>query len=79
VVLAFDPVTGNLTFVQRMADGVKVPRNYAIDPSGKWLVCANLTDNTATVYRIDPETGRLALTATIDVPQPLCVRFLQAG
>jgi 6-phosphogluconolactonase len=77
VVLAFDSATGNLTFVQRMARGVKVPRNYSIDPSGKWLVCANLTANTATVYRIDPEKGSLALTGTIDVPEPLCVRFLQ--
>ena len=69
VVHAFDPATGKLTFVQRMADGVKVPRNYAIDPSGKWLVCANLTANTATVYRIDPESGRLALAGTIAVPR----------
>jgi 6-phosphogluconolactonase (cycloisomerase 2 family) len=29
------------------------------------------------VYRIDPETGRLALSGTIAVPEPLCVRFLQ--
>jgi 6-phosphogluconolactonase len=60
-----------------MADGVKVPRNYAIDPSGKWLVCANLTANTATVYRIDADTGRMKLSGTIAVPEPLCVRFLQ--
>ena len=77
VVHAFDPGTGALTFVQRMADGIKVPRNFAIDPSGRWLVCANLTANTATVYRVDPETGRLALAGAIDVPEPLCVRFLQ--
>ncbi len=77
VVHAFDPVTGTLTFVQRMADGVKVPRNFAIDPSGRWLVCGNLKANTATVYRVDPETGRLTLAGSIDVPEPLCVRFLQ--
>jgi 6-phosphogluconolactonase len=77
VVLSFDRDTGKLGFVQRMADGVKVPRNYAIDPSGKWLVCANLAGNTATVYRIDPESGRLSLTGTIAVPESLCVRFLQ--
>jgi 6-phosphogluconolactonase len=77
VVLAFDPGTGRLTFVQRMAEGIKVPRNYAIDPSGRWLVCANLTANTATVYSLDPATGRLALAGTIAVPQALCVRFLQ--
>ena len=77
VVLKFDASTGMLSFVQRMSDGVQVPRNYAIDPSGKWLVCANLTANTATVYRIDADTGRLGLTETIAVPEPLCVRFLQ--
>jgi 6-phosphogluconolactonase len=77
VVLAFDKGTGNLSFVQRMADGIKVPRNYAIDPSGKWLVCANLEGNTATVYRIDADSGQLTLTGTIAVPESLCVRFLQ--
>lgn len=77
VVLSFDTATGKLAFVQRMADGVKVPRNYAIDPSGKWLVCANLTASTATVYRVDPDTGRLTPTGAIAVPESLCVRFLQ--
>jgi 6-phosphogluconolactonase len=77
VVLAFDPASGALTFVQRMADGIKTPRNYAIDPSGKWLVCGNLTGNSANVYRIGAGTGRLTLSGTIQVPQPLCVRFLQ--
>jgi 6-phosphogluconolactonase len=76
-VLAFDEATGRLSFVQRMGDGVKVPRNFAIDPSGKWLVCANLVGNTATVYRVDPDTGRLTLRGTISVPESLCVRFLQ--
>jgi 6-phosphogluconolactonase len=77
VVLAFDPETGALTFVQRMGDGIRTPRNYAIDPSGKWLVCGNMTANTASIYRIDQITGRLTFSSTIQVPQPLCVRFLQ--
>jgi 6-phosphogluconolactonase len=77
VALSFDSDTGKLAFVQRMAEGIKVPRNFAIDPSGKWLVCANLTANTATVYRVDPESGRISFAATIAVPESLCVRFLQ--
>jgi 6-phosphogluconolactonase len=77
VVLSFDSATGKLAFVQRMGDSVKVPRNFAIDPSGKWLVCANLTANTATIYRIDPETGRLSIDGSIAVPESLCVRFLE--
>jgi 6-phosphogluconolactonase len=77
-VLSFDAGSGRLGFVQRMGDGIKVPRNFAIDPSGKWLVCANLEGNTATVYRVDPDTGRLSLKGTIQVPESLCVRFLEA-
>jgi 6-phosphogluconolactonase len=77
VVLSFDSDTGKMEFVQRITEGVKVPRNYAIDPSGKWLVCANLTANTATVYGVDPQTGRLVYTGTIPVPEAMCVRFLQ--
>jgi 6-phosphogluconolactonase len=77
VVLAFDSTSGALTFVQRVTDGIKTPRNYAIDPSGKWLVCGNQTANTATVYSIDAPTGRLALVGSIHVPQAICVRFLQ--
>jgi 6-phosphogluconolactonase len=77
VVHAFDRSTGTLTFVQRMSDGIKVPRNYAIDPSGRWLICGNLTANTVTVYRIEAQTGRLSLVGSVAVPEPLCVRFLQ--
>jgi 6-phosphogluconolactonase len=77
VVTAFDRESGQLTFVQRVTEGVKVPRNYAIDPSGKWLVCANLKGDTATVYGVDPQTGRLTYTGSVPVPESLCVRFLQ--
>jgi len=77
VVHAFDSRTGELTFVQRMAEGIRVPRNFAIDPTGKWLVCGNLTANTVTVYNVDIQSGRLTLAGSIAVPEPLCVRFLQ--
>jgi 6-phosphogluconolactonase len=77
VVLSFDASTGRMEFVQRITEGIKTPRNYAIDPSGKWLVCANLTGKTATVYGIDSLSGRLTLNGSIAVPEALCVRFLQ--
>jgi 6-phosphogluconolactonase len=76
-VLAFNPATGALSLIQRVTEGIKTPRNYAIDPTGRWLVCGNQTANTATVYRIDEASGRLRLTGTIQVPQAICVRFLQ--
>jgi 6-phosphogluconolactonase len=76
VVNAFDPATGKLTFVQKIHDGIQVPRNYAIDPTGRWLVCGNLTANTVGVYAVDKSSGTLALKGHIAVPQPLCVRYL---
>ena len=79
VVHSFDPETGKMAFVQRITDGINTPRNYAIDPSGKWLVCANLHANTATIYGVDTQTGRLTLTGTVQVPEALCVRFVPVG
>jgi 6-phosphogluconolactonase len=76
VVHSFDPETGKMAFVQRITDGINTPRNYAIDPSGRWLVCANLHANTATIYGVDIQTGRLTLTGTVQVPEALCVRFV---
>jgi 6-phosphogluconolactonase len=76
VVHSFDPETGKMAFVQRITDGIDTPRSYAIDPSGKWLVCANLHANTATIYGVDTQTGRLTLTGSVHVPEALCVRFV---
>jgi len=74
---AINPTTGQLTAVQLNHDVLPVPRNFAIDPTGHWLVCAAQNSNTVTVYAIDAQTGRLTRTpAHITVPQPVCVRFL---
>lgn len=78
LVYAINATTGQLTFVQRLHDGVlAIPRNFAIDPTGRWLVCAAQNSNAVTVYAIDAQTGRLTRTSSqITVPQPVCVRFL---
>lgn len=76
-VYSIDPLSGQLTFVQREHDVLVYPRNFAIDPTGRWLVCATQNSNAVTVYAIDAITGRLTKTATqITVPHPVCVRFL---
>ena len=77
VSMAFDAGSGRLTFSQRMQAGVKTPRNFAIDPSGHWLVCGNLGTNRVTIYRIESLAGNLTLRGTIPVPEPLCIRFVQ--
>lgn len=55
----------------------ETPRNFAIDPSGRFLLAANQKTGTVVVFRINQQTGELTPTgSTIDVPAPVCVRFL---
>jgi 6-phosphogluconolactonase len=51
-------------------------RNFAIDPSGKFLLAANRNDHKIVVFLIDPVDGKLIDTG-IDVPvhEPVCITF----
>jgi len=53
------------------------PRNFNIDPSGKYLVAANQNSDTIATFSIDQTTGALTLLGEpISVPAPVCVLFL---
>jgi len=68
------PTGATLTLVQNMSEGVKTPRAFGLTPTGDYLICANQTDNSLTVYRVDPETGMLTPTGSrIEVGRPICV------
>lgn len=50
------------------------PRNFNIDPSGRWLIVAGQESNTASVFSIDAESGELTfIRQTQPVPSPICV------
>jgi 6-phosphogluconolactonase len=52
------------------------PRNFAIDPSGAFLLVANQKSDNIVVFRIDQRTGRLTSTGDIaEVPSPVCLKF----
>ncbi|MCM2372008.1 lactonase family protein [Aporhodopirellula aestuarii] len=52
------------------------PRNFGMDPTGRWLIVAGQESNTATVFSIDQESGELMFVReTQDVPTPICVLF----
>lgn len=53
------------------------PRNFAIDPTGSYLLAANQYSNDIAVCRIDHETGKLEqVGAGIQVPSPVCLLFI---
>ena len=55
------------------------PRNFSLDPSGKWLIAAGGDSSTAAVFAVDQETGKLSYqrARNIHVPSPICVLFEQ--
>ncbi len=75
-VFARDPKAGTLTLVEILPCDGRHPRNFALSPGGKVLVCANRDTNNLTVFRVDGASGRLTATGQ-SVPsfQPVCVMF----
>lgn len=60
VAFAVDPRNGHLKFLKRYPTLGKTPREFAIDPSGRWLVVGNQESDSAYFFRRDPATGELA-------------------
>jgi 6-phosphogluconolactonase len=55
----------------------RTPRNFTIDPTGRWLLAGNQESNTITVFAIDPATGRLKLTgAAVPAGAPVSILFV---
>jgi 6-phosphogluconolactonase len=79
VVFSINPDNGRLTFVERKPSMGKTPRNFVIDPSGNYLLVANQNSDDIYVYRINKQTGKLALTTSkINIGNPSCLKFTPA-
>jgi 6-phosphogluconolactonase len=68
---------GTLESVQRVPSEGKAPRNFAIDPTGRWLLAANQESNNIQIFRVDQKTGVLSPTSNISgIISPVCVVFV---
>lgn len=76
-VFSIDPKNGKLTFVERENIQGKTPRNFGIDNTGNFLIAAGQNSHTVALFKINQQTGELDYTGEkIDVPSPICVKFL---
>jgi 6-phosphogluconolactonase len=67
---------GRLTRVEIAPAQVRTPRDFSIDPSGKWLVIAGQDSDDVTTLAIDASTGKLSPTGhRISVSKAVCVAF----
>ena len=77
-IFSIDEKTRKLTAVGHQGAGVKTPRNFAIEPTGRFMLVANQSGGNVIVFRIHQSTGELIPTdASVRVPRPVCVRFME--
>ncbi len=54
-----------------------MPRHFKLDPTGKWLFAANQDSNSISIFRVNPDNGRLTPTShALQVSTPVCVVFV---
>ena len=71
-----DTDSGELTYQSHTSSHGHYPRNFAIDPSGHFMVVAHQRSNNVVVLRIDPETGDLFHTGyEVKLSVPVHVKF----
>jgi 6-phosphogluconolactonase len=71
-----DPKSGALTAMNRSNCGGKIPRNFALDPTERWMLVANQDSGWISVFARNPETGVLAETGkNFPAAAPMCILF----
>jgi len=74
---SIDPIKGTLQLKDEYPTMGKTPRNFSIDPTGKFLLAANQQSNNIVVFRIDSTTGALSPTGeNTEAPAPVCITFV---
>jgi 6-phosphogluconolactonase len=77
-IFSIDPKNRKLNVVGHQGLGVKTPRNFAIEPTGQYMLVANQSGGNVIVFRINQSTGELEPTgASVQVDSPVCVRFME--
>jgi 6-phosphogluconolactonase len=59
VIFSVDQANGHLKLIGRQSSLGKSPREFAIDPTGNWLIVGNQNSDTAYVFKRDQQTGLL--------------------
>lgn len=75
-----DPVTAALTRKGNVSTEGGTPRNFNIDPTGRYLLVANQTTDNVVVFEIDQESGEPRATGvSVKIPSPVCIKFWKTG
>jgi len=71
-----DPKSGAVTPIGRSNCGGKIPRNFVLDPTERWMLVANQSSNLIGIFARNPETGVLAEEGkSVAAAAPMCILF----
>ena len=74
---AVNPADGHLKLLNRRSTLGASPREFAIDPTGRWLIVGNQNSDTVYFFRRNPETGELASDPKkIEIGSPVDFKFV---
>jgi 6-phosphogluconolactonase (cycloisomerase 2 family) len=66
---------GELNLIRHESTHGNQPRNFAIDPSGNFLLVGNVLTNNIVVFHRDKKTGLLSKVDELDIFNPACLNF----
>lgn len=68
---------GTLILIGHQSTLGKTPRNFSIDPSGKFLLCENQNSDEIVIFKRDLNTGLLSDTGNrIAIGKPVCIKWI---
>ncbi|PWU00764.1 MAG: 3-carboxymuconate cyclase [Bacteroidetes bacterium] len=78
-IYSINPTNGQLSSVGFQSTIGKTPRNFSLDPTGKYLLVANQATDNIIVFKRDKTTGKLSETGKpLEVPTPVCIKWIPA-
>jgi 6-phosphogluconolactonase len=76
-IYAVDQATGWLAQIDCIATQGRVPRGFAIDSTGTFLLAANQDSHELVTFRIDQEKGVITPTGyRVQIPSPVCLKLM---
>lgn len=73
----FDPIQESLNYIASYPTGGRTPRDFTIDPTGKWLLVAHQDSDTIAIFNVNSYNGTLSLFNTVEnIKSPVCLSWL---
>ncbi|QEU46054.1 lactonase family protein [Schleiferilactobacillus harbinensis] len=76
-VFSISPDGRKISLIQRISTEGRIPRDFNLDPTDRYVLAVNQDSDNGTLYRRDPESGFLTMIQKdIDTPESTCVLFV---